>query len=240
MELDVRRVRHTGDTAGSGRYRMSEQAEAAEQPAADTPAARAKQLGRFLLISGLILAAVIVVGRWVPAGPRLPTRAEVESRLAGDIGLREHTSVTVTCDEPDENGVSCRLRDGAGRYGYSITTFDRESGYSADAPVRLIQTTTWDFPIDSGGILAEDLNTTPPWDVQSRISAVVLLAGGALGPYDPDARADCPDVTTAGAPVPCTVSGQIRAGTLQWRAPNRYRLTLTYRLPSTEPTHPPR
>jgi hypothetical protein len=160
-----------------------------------------------------------------------PDREEAEADIESTVGAREGTDVDATCEEPDESGFSCRLRDGKGRYGHSSTSFRVERRTTRSGNDRFIQDTSWDFPIDHEGMMVVRLDRSAPGtDLNMRILLVVATALVSFGPEVPRASVECPHVR-AGATAACAVSGSARTATLRDLGSDAYELTVSFILP---------
>ncbi|MFL6118443.1 hypothetical protein [Actinophytocola sp.] len=178
-----------------------------------------------------VLTAVgIAVGIWSLATPSLPSQHEAEQDVASGVGREEHTTVTAHCTVPDDSGYTCRLRDAAGRYGYSSTFFHDERRANNSRITTRYGMTTWSFPLNADGTGTTTLDAAPPRDLKSAIFGVLMMVSGATG--QPDAYSlygaiDCGDYVTREATA-CTVRAPVLSATV--RVVDGYEYELTYRV----------
>lgn len=176
----------------------------------------------------MVLVAVgLAIGFWWVGRPSLPDRQEAEHDTESGVGDAEHTTVTATCTEPEDTGYTCRLRDAAGRYGYSITTFHNDSPPTYKRITTRYGLTVWDFPLNADGTGTKTLDTTPPRDLSASVSTVLLMLSGSLG--QPDAFSlygaiDCGGPVT-GEVTTCTVRAPVRSAAVRETGENEYELT---------------
>jgi hypothetical protein len=197
------------------------------------------RLGGLLALA--VSVAVGLAGWWLTRPAPLPTKEQAAARMAQAIGQRERTAVAAVCEVPTKDGFSCRLRDAAGRYGYAITSFQEESlGDPLYGEQRRRWFASWDFPIDSDGRLTSDFDTAPPWDLPTRLTGILLLAGRAVGPVVALPPPGCPPAQV-GQQVSCTVTGgAVRAATVRRTGATAYRLSAEFVLPDPASLPPPR
>jgi hypothetical protein len=195
----------------------------------------ARGVGAGLALAALI-AGVFTLTWWVGRLP-YPTRAELQAQTAATVGQAEHTTVAARCEEPDDDGARCLLRDREGRYGYAVVSFSVDYG-EADGPQSLNQRTSWGFPLDAQGRLEEPLEVKPPWDLSTSISRAVLVATYALGDADLATRVTCPQ-PGPGVTVTCTAAGQAASARLRQIDATHYVLSATFTLTTTDAIKPP-
>lgn len=181
----------------------------------------------------VLVAVGIAVGIWAVNQPSLPDQREAEQAVAADVGRSEHTTVTATCTVPHDSGYTCRLRDAAGRYGYSITTFHEDSPPTYRRITTRYGLTTWDFPLDADGRGTTTLDVTPPRDLSLSITAVLLMISGSIGEdsaFSLQGAIDCAD-PVAGEVTTCTVRAPVRSASVRVSGENEYLLTYRVALP---------
>jgi hypothetical protein len=141
----------------------------------------------------LILSTLGILGscvsRIVP--PSLPSRAEFESRVAGVIGSRERTTVTVSCEEPHRPGWSCTMRDADGRRGWVSA--------SAEASEVVYRS---DFELTSDGIHDRVYHPTAAVEPDTLLAVAGMNALRSLG-RDAFPLFDCPPVPKAVSTTTC-------------------------------------
>lgn len=178
-----------------------------------------------------VLTAVgMAVGIWSLATPSLPNQQQAEQEVASGVGGAEHTTVTAHCTVPEDTGYTCRLRDGAGRYGYSITFFHDERRANNSRITTRYGMTTWNFPLNADGTGSTTLDAAPPRDLESAIYGVLMMISGATGQPDTFSlygAIDCGDYVTSEATA-CTVRAPVLSATV--RAVEGYEYQLTYRV----------
>lgn len=193
------------------------------------------RLAVFLAVIGLTIA----FWQWINSDS-YPSRQQAQQDVESGVGQAENTTVTAVCTVPDKNGYTCRLRDAAGRYGYSISVF--ASGSSTSGPHSRFSATrhsetTWGFPLDADGTGTQSLDASPPRDLSLDITAAVQMIGGALGHsnmLDLFGAIDCGDDPdpTAAAVTTCTVRAPIQSATLRSLGNDKYQLDYRVTLPA--------
>lgn len=184
-----------------------------------------------------VLGAVgLAVGLWSLTRPSLPDQREVEQEVASGVGEAENTTVTANCTVPDDTGYTCRLRDAAGRYGHSITTFHEEhsQGFRHTTTTRYGRT-SWDFPLDADGTGTKTLDASPPRDLSLTISGVLMMISGTLGEpewFSLHGAIDCGDEVISDVTT-CAVRAPVLSATVRPLGDHKYELTYRVALPST-------
>jgi len=189
------------------------------------------RLAVFLAVIGLLIA----FWQWTNS---YPDQQQAQQDVESGVGQAENTTVTAVCTVPDKNGYTCQLRDAAGRYGYSITTFASGSGTSGPhtrfSPTRHSET-TWGFPLNADGTGTQTLDASPPGDLSLAITGAVQMIGGALGHsnlLDLFGAIDCGDDPDPTAVTSCTVRAPIQSATLRPLGNDRYQLAYHVTLPT--------
>lgn len=200
-------------------------------PEPDTPPPRWWRRQRWLRAPLLLAPVAVAVGLWLLTRPQPPTRQEVEQEVAAHVGESEHTTVTATCTVPDTNGYTCTLRDVAGRYGYTITSFTKHkpSGNSRYSPA-WDTLTTWGFPLNADGTGTLTLNATPPGNLPTSITGALEMIGASIGRpnlLDLYGAIRCDDQVTNDVTT-CTVRAPVLSATVH--ALGNYKYELTYRV----------
>ncbi|WEP00511.1 hypothetical protein A6P39_011910 [Streptomyces sp. FXJ1.172] len=88
---------------------------------------RWRRFGWWLRLAVFLAVIGLIIGFWQWTNS-YPDQQQAQQDVESGVGQAENTTVTAVCTVPDKNGYTCRLRDAAGRYGYSITTFASGSG----------------------------------------------------------------------------------------------------------------
>lgn len=183
-----------------------------------------------------VVCLIITYWQWIDSNS-YPDQQQAQQDVESGVSQAENTTVTAVCTVPDKNGYTCQLRDTAGRYGYSITTFAGGSG-TPGSHTRFSPTwhseTTWGFPLNADGTGTQTLDASPPGDLSLDMTAAVQMIGGALGHsnwLDLIGAIDCgddPDPTTV---TTCTVRAPIQSATLRPLGNDKYQLTYRVTLP---------
>ncbi len=185
----------------------------------------------------IILVVVVVgVGAWWLFRTPLPTRAEAEERVAARVGTAAGSTVTAVCEEPRRSGFRCLLRDDEGRYGYALIGYDERPDGEIDGGTDEVETTTWDFPIDSDGRLVEEFDADSQRDVDLKVFGLLRLAAGAVSPdpatHSGSGDASCP-LPQVGATAECAGEGLVSGATLRRTTDTHYELRASFTLPTT-------
>jgi hypothetical protein len=180
----------------------------------------------------VVLAAVGVgVGVWRLSQPPLPDQQEAQHDVAATVGRAEHTTVTAVCTVPDDDGYTCRLRDAAGRYGYSDTIFVTTDNATNPDDDEYVTTrdgeTIWGFPLNADGTGTMTLDATPPRNLATSIAGALEMIGSSLRHSDPAGlfgAIDCAQPISGGA-TSCTVRAPVESAILRALGDDRFQLT---------------
>lgn len=192
------------------------------------------------VVGALVLVAVLA------AGSSMPTREEVEQRLATAVADREPGPVVVTavCAEPtDEGRVSCRTRTDDGRRGWASVTL--EEGSRRDLTYQQLRDPSYlpEFPgytatyrgelvLDAAGNYDRTLPAPFGADARGAGRALTLEVGLALRAAGLSGVVPftCPPLEV-GASVTCTGRGLVPSATVDRVGESDLRLRFT--VPST-------
>jgi hypothetical protein len=139
-----------------------------------------------------VVGAVVAVAV-LASGSALPSRQEIEQRLAGAVADAEDGAVVVTaaCDGPADEHVSCRLHADDGRRGWAAVTLVRGSRGELSARERRDPHHFPHFPghratyrgglvVDAAGVYDRELPAPFGTDARGVARALTLEAGLAL------------------------------------------------------------
>lgn len=186
---------------------------------------------RCLAVAG---AVALIGGFWLLTRSALPDQDQAQRDVAAQVGSFEHTTVTAACTPPDHTGYTCRLRDSAGRYGFSDTIFVSGKHMSVVRHgSRRIGQTDWGFPLAADGSGTVVLDASPPGDLSTAVAGAVETISSALGRPNLLSMAgsiNCGDQVITKV-TRCHVHAPVRSATVRPLGGHRYQLTYRVSVP---------
>ncbi len=130
----------------------------------------------------VVMIGGLAIGFWLLSRPPLPDQQQAQRDIATRVGQLENARVTAVCTVPDNTGYTCRLRDSAGRYGFSNTLFVRgKHTFAPKLGTRSYGQTDWGFPLRADGTGTLLLDASPPGDLSTSVTGAVDMISGSLG-----------------------------------------------------------